>query len=206
MTPADEVVARILHPPRGARRAVGTLYRVCEDALEGMASRRHIDAWWLDQRTSGDQGAAAAVAWEALAARDWIPLSWVGDPARVFLRDPERSPCPACANLPPGCPECPRRHPSETPWTLRECVVFAGDPSGILAVEALAGQWLSRLGRTPRHSAWRTLDSGPATSFRFLTASRWEGPMAREERAILERGYALLDPVEESAALAAALV
>lgn len=83
-----------------------------------------------------------AEAWETLAARERIPMAWVGDDARRFVVDPD------ALDVAPASPD--------------DALAFATDVDGVARAEDLARELLSRMRAfglpQPPRVAWRVVD------------------------------------------------
>lgn len=201
----DAVVEGLMRPPRKRRRAVGTLYRACDDALAGTWPDAVIQRWWLGQSSQvHDESDAAAVAWEALASRELIPMSWIELPTRSFVRMPGNRWCFVCQR--PGCEHTLARALRASPWTLRDCVVFASDPEGVGAAEALAEEISFAYAHTAR-VAWVTHDADDVVRLRAKLEARCRSEaMMAPELSLLATGYAFHAVEDGAVVLSAALV
>ncbi|MFO0558956.1 MAG: hypothetical protein U0269_13135 [Polyangiales bacterium] len=103
-----------------------------------------------------------AEAWEALAARSVIPLSWLAHPTRQIVADGVK--CPRCRD--PFIGHSKRCPVASTPATVRAAVALAADPDAVEAVEALALEAFARMRPTaekPRRIVWRVVGSDAPT-------------------------------------------
>lgn len=75
-------------------------------------------------------------AWEVLVARGLIPMSWVDDPRRRFVRFTPDSVGIECHHGFDHCPECDGSLAS--PASAAECLVFASDIEAAITAEAIA--------------------------------------------------------------------
>jgi hypothetical protein len=138
-------------------------------------------------------------AWEALASRGVIPMSWIGAERRFAGSD-----CAACRGTGwetttdyrgdefyGACERCEERGFRElldAPPTLAACVAFASDPEGIETAEALAREADARLApwRAPEDDAparplWRVYRARPPEETYFL----WDTARPASHPAIL---------------------
>ncbi|MBL8683609.1 MAG: hypothetical protein JNK05_30845 [Myxococcales bacterium] len=97
-----------------------------------------------------------AEAWEALAARDVVPLSWVSHPTRQVVVDGVK--CPRCRDPFVGhTRKCPR---AAVPATVAAALTLASDPATVETVESLALEAFARIRRNadrPRRVIWRVV-------------------------------------------------
>jgi hypothetical protein len=103
-----------------------------------------------------------AEAWEALAARSVIPLSWHAHPTRQIVADGGK--CTRCDDPfighSKGCPI------ASTPATVRAALALAADPDAVEAVEALALEAFARIrpnAEKPWRIVWRVVGSDAPT-------------------------------------------
>lgn len=143
------------------------------------AERRDGVVFWRREEGGKDpwtRSITPAEAWELLAARDLIPLSWLDNPRRFGVLGPERcGDCPRGAK-PPLCVMCDGTrlfagallpHPS----TLAEIVFFASlDPEAVERAELLAAEAIQH----QRAAAWRfgAVDHEPHGTARRVQALR----------------------------------
>lgn len=116
-------------------------------------------------------------AWELLATRDLIPLSWIDHPRRFGVLGPEPcGDCPRWGKPPPLCTMCDDTRLfasalSPHPATLAELVAFASlDPEAVERAELLAAEAIQH----QRAAAWRfgTVDHEPHGTERRVQALR----------------------------------
>lgn len=116
-----------------------------------------------------------AEAWEVLATRGLIPLSWLDNP-RIFEHEHHRS-----SRRMRGCPDYCGVHRTALPHNLAEVASIASDARGIETAEAVAGQFLP--GRRVIWSSERRAivlamveETGPARGSDLATLDRelWE--------------------------------
>ncbi len=202
----EALLSKIFHPSRARRRTVGAIYRACDDALTGSYPSEVIEGWWLGRESARyDEYEAAAVAWEALAARGLIPMDWCDDPRRQFATVPAPVWCARCGRG--GCAHSFEQR-RRVPWRLRDCAVFASDPEGVRAAEALAEQLCREAGEAfDAGVSWATLEAHAAVlvggSYEARLLARTVPPT---ERALLATGYAFSGTRLGVALLLAALV
>ena len=99
--------------------------------------------------------------WEALAVRDVIPASWVGNPARRFLcsrcmgsgNDPDNCPC-LCRIIGGDCVWDGTRCCGERPDTVRCMTALASDVAGITQAELLVLEMAKAVHLSPRRVVW----------------------------------------------------
>jgi hypothetical protein len=138
---------------------------------------------WL----GGDVLIDPAEAWEALATHGVIPLGWVTDEGRRFVRRYNI----ATDRLP---------KPTPHPPSVRACVTLASDPQGVETAEHLARE----LGARPRLVVWmtsaRTLDADRRESLQRLRDATSTPPA---ERDLLGLGYVMHDVTADAVVLLA---
>lgn len=203
----DALVPRLMRPTRKDRRAVGAIHRACEEALAGTVSPTVLQRWWMGTRSPTEpETLAVAVAWEALAVRDIIPMPWIDASARRFLRVLREGFCELCMRA--DCAHVGVTESSPTPWSLCECVVFASDSHGVVAAESLAEEIFVARGRrgVPRVGWWTREADAVVLLRQDLEARLRAGAVIGPEWSLLATGYAVARVTDDAVELVAARV